>query len=130
MGPNPRQKYQYRCATCSGAFSGKEVSIDHIEDCGTMKDWKDVEGFVKRLFCDSDGLQILCSPCHDIKTYQSKMGCTESEARAAKQAIEFCKKESQEVIKFLLNAGYTSAQVSNANKRRALVEAIFKGETK
>lgn len=127
-GKNPRQKYQYRCASCNGAFSGKEVSIDHIVDCGTMKDWGDVEGFVKRLFCNADGLQVLCSPCHDVKTYQSKTGCTAKEARAAKAAIEFCKKDKSVVIAYLNSIGYSGDSVSNATKRRALVEAAYMGD--
>ena len=125
-GPNLRQKVQYRCAACRCAFSSKQVAIDHIVDCGTLKDWGDVEGFMRRLFCEKEGLQVLCHDCHDAKTHQAKVGGTIEEAKLAKKAIEFCKQSPEVVIKYLLQLGHSKAEVSNQVKRRALVERHFK----
>lgn len=39
------------------------LKIDHIEKVGDVD-----EGFIKRLFIPSKGLQGLCKACHDLKT--------------------------------------------------------------
>ena len=124
-GPNPRQKVQYRCASCSKGFSGKEVSIDHIVDCGTLKEWGDVEGFMKRLFCGKEGLQVLCHPCHGVKSHAAKQGISLEQAAIEKKAIEFCKQSSDAVVKYLAKLGYSPTQTSNASKRRILIEQHF-----
>lgn len=71
-GPNKRQKWEYQCASCGGWFPTKEVSVDHIEPVGTLKDYEDLPEFVQRLFCGIEGLQILCSSCHSKKTKEER----------------------------------------------------------
>ena len=63
-----RHKYEYQCAKCSGWFTGKEIQVDHIEPAGKLSNYKDLAGFVKRLFCEADGMQVLCLECHQSKT--------------------------------------------------------------
>ena len=63
-----RHKYEYQCAECSGWFTGKEIQVDHIEPAGKLSSYKDLAGFVKRLFCEADGMQVLCLECHQSKT--------------------------------------------------------------
>lgn len=47
----------------------KEVEVDHIVPCGTLKCVEDLPGFVTRLFCEADGFQVLCKAnCHSKKT--------------------------------------------------------------
>ena len=46
----------------------KQISVDHIEPVGTLRDYDDLPNFVRRLFVDEEGLQILCKDCHDKKT--------------------------------------------------------------
>ena len=65
---------QYRCADCSGIFTGKEVELDHIEPVvdfdGNMTDGEfDWHKTVTRMFCQQDGYQVLCVGCHIIKQY-------------------------------------------------------------
>lgn len=62
-----RTKWQYQCNHCMKWFKQKEIQIDHIVPKGryskeTFFVWLD------RLFCDVDGFQILCRPCHLKKT--------------------------------------------------------------
>jgi hypothetical protein len=33
---------------------------------------QDLPGFVERLFCEQDNLQVLCVSCHDKKTLKEK----------------------------------------------------------
>ena len=67
-GKNKRQKWEYLCAECKNWHMGKNVNVDHITPAGTLKCAEDLPGFVERLFCEVDGLQILCRTCHDKKT--------------------------------------------------------------
>lgn len=74
-GDNKRQKWEYQCAHCKKWFMDKEIAVDHIEEVGSLKSSEDLKGFVERLFCEVDGLQVLCNKrldgktsCHKIKT--------------------------------------------------------------
>jgi 5-methylcytosine-specific restriction endonuclease McrA len=63
-----RHRFEYTCASCNGGFTAKEVQVDHIKPCGSLTKSTDLEGFVSRLFCESDDLQVLCKTCHQKKT--------------------------------------------------------------
>lgn len=71
-GPNKRQKFEYQCKSCEQWFPDKKVNVDHIVPAGTLRTAADLPGFVERLFCEIDGLQVLCSTCHDKKTKSEK----------------------------------------------------------
>lgn len=63
-----RHKYEYKCAECEEWFQGKEVQVDHIVGAGALSSYDDIAGFAERLFCEAEGMQILCKPCHQLKT--------------------------------------------------------------
>lgn len=71
-GPDKRQKWEYQCAECSQWFKGKEVSVDHITPAGSLRSFDDLPGFCERLFCGTDGLQVLCTTCHSAKTQKER----------------------------------------------------------
>jgi len=71
-GPLKRQKFEYQCAECSQWFPDKEVNVDHIIPAGTLRCANDLPGFVERLFCEVDNLQVLCETCHNKKTQDEK----------------------------------------------------------
>jgi 5-methylcytosine-specific restriction endonuclease McrA len=71
-GPLKRQKFEYQCAECLQWFPDKKVNVDHITPAGTLRCANDLPGFVERLFCEIDNLQILCSTCHNQKTQSEK----------------------------------------------------------
>jgi 5-methylcytosine-specific restriction endonuclease McrA len=73
-GPNKKQRFEYQCAECLNYFPDKKVNVDHIIPAGTLKCADDLPGFVERLFCEADNLQVLCSGCHDVKTKNDKNG--------------------------------------------------------
>ena len=66
------QRYEYLCAECAGYFKGNEVDCDHIVQAGSLTTYEHLPGFVARLFCEADGLQILCKPCHKRKTKEDR----------------------------------------------------------
>ena len=59
----------YKCASCLGVFGPKEISVDHIVPVVPLDDgiydWND---YINGLFVETNKLQVLCNPCHDIKT--------------------------------------------------------------
>ena len=50
----------------------KEVEIDHIISCGSLKCYDDLPGFVERLFCEADNIRVVCKPCHKAHTKKSR----------------------------------------------------------
>ena len=71
-GPNKRQRFEYQCAECLAWFPDKKINVDHIIPAGTLRCANDLPGFVERLFCEVDNLQVLCTTCHDKKTQNEK----------------------------------------------------------
>ena len=72
VGENKRRKWKYQCAACKNYFSDKEIQVDHKIEAGSLKSGKDLEGFVERLFCEKEGLQVVCKACHKKKTDENK----------------------------------------------------------
>lgn len=71
-GPNKRQKFEYQCNHCKKWFAEKVINVDHIIPAGTLTCANDLPGFVERLFCETDNLQVLCESCHNIKTQKER----------------------------------------------------------
>ena len=73
-GPLKRQKFEYQCNECKQWFPDKKINVDHISPAGSLRCADDLPGFVERLFCEIDNLQILCETCHNVKTQNEKNG--------------------------------------------------------
>jgi 5-methylcytosine-specific restriction endonuclease McrA len=71
-GPNKRQKFEYQCNSCKKWFADKNINVDHKIPAGSLNCANDLPGFVERLFVEVEGLQILCSICHDKKTAKER----------------------------------------------------------
>lgn len=71
-GPDKRRKFEYLCNGCDQWCAGKEVAVDHIVECGSLKSYDDLARFVETLFCEEDNLQVLCKDCHHTKTQEAK----------------------------------------------------------
>lgn len=72
-GENKRIKWEYQCAHCKNWFPEKEIEVDHKIEAGSLRSGEDVQGFIERLFCERDGLQVLCKhTCHKEKTAKMK----------------------------------------------------------
>jgi len=70
---NKRLKTEYKCAHCKKWSKRADVQIDHIIECGSLKDWDDVVPFIQRLTVeDVNSYQVLCKKCHVIKTKKYK----------------------------------------------------------
>lgn len=71
-GCNKRQKFEYQCNQCKDWFPEKKINVDHIIPAGTLTCGGDLPGFIERLFCELDNLQVLCETCHNKKTADEK----------------------------------------------------------
>ena len=60
---------KYRCAYCGELFGPKDIQIDHIipviDPHQGFVDW---DTYIERLFSPLENYQVLCKPCHTIKT--------------------------------------------------------------
>ena len=52
----------YECEVCKQIFQKKDVTVHHIVDV-RRKGW-DWNWFIEKMFCGSEGLQVLCKECH------------------------------------------------------------------
>lgn len=72
-GDNKRVKHEYQCCECKQWKIRKNVQINHVVPCGTLKSYQDVPGFLERLFCeDVSGYSVLCIECHKKETEEQK----------------------------------------------------------
>ena len=64
----------YKCNICLNEFTSKDVEVDHISpvvDPATgFIDWNT---FIDRLYCSKANLQVICKPCHKIKTKEERV---------------------------------------------------------
>lgn len=59
----------YRCKACEGAFSRKQIHVDHKQSVISVKDaWIDWNTYIERLFVPAEQMQVLCINCHSAKT--------------------------------------------------------------
>lgn len=66
------RRYEYQCAACKKYYPNSQTQVDHIIPAGSLKTFDDLPGFVERLFCEPDNLQVLCSQCHKAKTEEER----------------------------------------------------------
>lgn len=76
---NKRHKYEYKCAACKKWYQQKDIQVDHRTPVGSDKDWNT---FIRGLFVGKDKLQILCKPCHLVKTNKEKSDARTDTPRA------------------------------------------------
>ncbi len=62
----------YLCVQCGERFRQKEVQVDHKTPAGTLKSFNDLGSFAQNLFVGTDKLQVMCKPCHLVKTNKEK----------------------------------------------------------
>jgi len=64
----------YKCAACKKHFVAADVQVDHIEPVvDPKKGFISWDVFIERMFVEIEKLQVLCKPCHKIKTDEEKL---------------------------------------------------------
>lgn len=60
----------YTCNGCKLEFPAKDVQVNHKEPVIPLTGFVSWDDVIERLFCEKDGLEVLCKPCHKIITKQ------------------------------------------------------------
>lgn len=60
----------YKCNICKDDFPAKEVEVNHIIPVVPLSGFDSWDGLIERLFCEKDGLEVACKPCHKAITKQ------------------------------------------------------------
>ena len=92
------ERGKYACEMCGEIKARKEIAIDHINPIisiqhGFNDDWT---ALINALYCEADGLQGLCKPCHSIKTMQEDEMRRHYKAEKKREATEAAKKKYKE----------------------------------
>ena len=68
----------YTCNSCNKEFPAKEVQVDHIQPIIPVTGFTTWDEVISRMFCEADNLQVLCKPCHLVKTQVERLQAKES----------------------------------------------------
>lgn len=64
----------YTCAACKKLYVATDVQVDHIKPVvDPKKGFVSWDVYINRMFCEIEDLQVMCKPCHKIKTDQEKL---------------------------------------------------------
>ncbi|MNF40751.1 hypothetical protein D3C84_217600 [compost metagenome] len=131
VNTNPRSMKRFpmvkaaRCALCSLVHSIKDIEVDHLTGNHSLRSMDDLRAFIEAMimvtFAD---LQLVCKPCHKIKSYAEKQGITCEEARAEKLAISLIKEKKD--VQWLEERGIVPAS-SQAKRRTQIIQALQEG---
>lgn len=59
----------YTCAACKKLYVATDVQVDHIKPVvDPKKGFVSWDVYINRMFCEIEDLQVMCKPCHKIKT--------------------------------------------------------------
>jgi len=69
-----RRRVSYMCNHCKAKYSKKDIQVDHIVPIGhgVYNSLKDAYRYSVLVFCDASNLQVLCKPCHKLKTAEER----------------------------------------------------------
>ena len=132
--PKPKGKRQIwgcQCENCKELFPLSEIEVDHIHTTATLTKQSDIQECVEKLWLVTfDDLQLLCKPCHKIKTYVQLHNVSVKEAHTVLLINDYMKLPKSKLLAFLAEHGYTGTVVSNDSKRKKALREIIenKGE--
>lgn len=64
-----RLAQHYQCVNCKKEYTSTNIEVDHIQPVvDPDKGFTTWDDYISRLFCDEQGLQVLCNTCHDEKS--------------------------------------------------------------
>lgn len=129
--PNPKTATRFPeiwacpCHICGGVFAQNEVEVDHKIGHHSLTCEEDLMNFFHSIaFVTEKELQLVCKPCHKIKSYAERMEISFDEARVIKEIIDL-QKEGKDTGK-LLQLGVTKSNIpTTKDKRRQLLTKLM-----
>lgn len=67
------RRVMYRCAACGCLAKDQDSQVDHVAPVVALEGFDGWDAYISRLFCGAEGLQVLCSGCHDAKTSEERL---------------------------------------------------------
>ena len=58
----------YKCNRCKDSFPAKEIEVNHIVPVVPVEGFSTWDEVIRRMYCEKDGLETLCKPCHKLIT--------------------------------------------------------------
>jgi len=125
----PQLVWALPCDQCKHVFPQNNVEVDHIIRAGSFKCWADCERWLMALMqINFASLQLLCKPCHKIKSYAETHNLSFEDATAEKAAIAWIKDNTPKYqLGYLCTYTMSDAgELTTAKKRRAAYVQYFK----
>lgn len=63
-----RMAEHFTCNKCKQEFPRKEVEANHIIPVVPVSGFDNWDGVISRMYCEKDGFEVLCKPCHKLVT--------------------------------------------------------------
>lgn len=122
-----RITWHLECEQCKKDTPQTKVNVDHLHPATVMglKTEEDYGRFIFRLYYVTfDDIQILCKPCHDVKTYSERKGISFEEAAIEKQVVDIMKKNVRDLKVWLQSKGeeYLTPKPNNRSTVRRLLD--------
>ncbi|MNF51329.1 hypothetical protein D3C85_737390 [compost metagenome] len=128
VNTNPRSMKRFpmvkaaRCALCRAVHSIKDIEVDHLTGNHSLRSMDDLRAFIEAMIMVTfDDLQLVCKPCHKIKSYAEKQGITFADARAEKHAILLIKGKKD--VTWLEERGMIPAS-NQVGRRKQIIDAL------
>lgn len=126
--PDGKPVWATHCETCHKLFKEGQTEVDHVQRAGSFQGWEDFERWMHSLMhINHDSLEIICKPCHRIKSYAEQHGMSFEDAKVAKKVIAFMKQAAASQLRWLRHRGFGEADTNNAANRKAAYTRYLKG---
>jgi len=103
-----RVKSVGQCQICNEWFANSNLQVDHRVQAGSIgNSWEGWFNWMYDLLADKDNMQLVCKPCHLVKTHADRLGVSFAEAKIKKEVIRFSKLPESEQVAIL--TGYKVA---------------------
>lgn len=65
-----RMANHFKCNSCNKEFPQKDVEVNHKLPVVPVEGFTTWDVVIERMFCEKEGLEVLCKPCHKQVTKQ------------------------------------------------------------
>ena len=114
-----RLTWHVECEQCRQDFPQGKTQVDHLlpSTIGGLKTSEDWGRLVTRMYYVTfDDIQILCKPCHDIKTYSERRGLSFEDAKIEKECVKIMALSKHDLENVLTFHGYSYMTPKESNR--------------